>query len=144
MHWGKRFSCDFVLHFHKVGEKKSHGWCSRFWFIITHPGETHAMAMNWTKEFHLIWIYHFLRPIDNNFQSTSCIIWHTSAFSACLPSLRMSSWHPCFHWPFLMRFWWTVDRWTESSSASQVLCQVLAGLFSYFSRRWLSDTVYVL
>jgi len=39
--------------------------------------------------------------IATDFQS--CVIWHSSAFSPCFPSLRMASWQPPFHGD---HFWW--------------------------------------
>jgi len=45
-----------------------------------------------------------IRPVVTDFQSTSCAIWDTSAFSSCFP--------------FPMRAQWTVDGSTEGPDAS--------------------------
>ena len=74
------------------------------------------------------WIHPSIRPVAPDFQSTSCVIWHSSAFSSCFPSWRLASWQPSFMETIfneaLMNSRWISWR---SRCISQVLCQVFAG-----------------
>ena len=73
-------------------------------------------------------IHPYIRPVATDFQSTSCVFWHTSAYSRCFPSLKMASWQPPFHGD---HFW---------SDVSLRYCQVLLD-FSFFLKDIPLDTV---
>lgn len=38
-----------------------------------------------------IWLYLSIRPVVTGFQSSSCVIWHSSAFPSSFPSLGMTA-----------------------------------------------------
>lgn len=44
-----------------------------------------------------ILIHHLIKVVYNNFQSSSCVTWHTLAFSPSFSSLRKASWNPPYH-----------------------------------------------
>jgi len=48
-------------------------------------------------------IHPSIKPVATDFQPTSCVIWHSSAFSPRFLLLRMTSWQPRFHGD---HFWW--------------------------------------
>lgn len=74
----------------------------------------------------------FIRPVPTDFQSRFCIIWNTSAFSSCLPILRIASYYPPFHWDHFWWTQWTVDGTTKGSNASLRSCVgSLLDLFIY-------------
>ena len=81
-----------------------------------------------------------------DFQSTSCVIWHTSAFSPCSPSLRMASWQP----PFFHgdHFWWGFIEQSMNQLRVQMHLSGLVSGFCWISpsflRTSLSDTVRLL
>lgn len=75
-----------------------------------------------------------IRPVATNFQSSSCVMWHISAFLTFLKNGFVTAIFPLRL--FLMRLQWAVDESTEGPDFSLS--------FSYFLRKWLSDTETIL
>ena len=91
----------------------------------------------------LMWRYGlwggFIRPDATDFQSTSSVIWYTSAFSPCFPSLRMGSWQPPFHGD---HFWWGFSE--QKMDQLQVQLHLSGPVSGLFSSTSLSDSVHPL
>lgn len=94
--YGKSLNCD--LSFDKIPN-------TIVWNATPHcftsflTSSTHAIS---TKKGQ-VWVHHFIKPAVPDFHYCSCVIWHTSGFLSCFPSLRMA-WQLPFWWDHFI-FW---------------------------------------
>lgn len=104
-------------------------WLQTLTVVLFSRSPPSTLTMTWIRLKN--WLHHSIKPVATNFQSSSCSVWHTSAFSICLLSIRTMT------ATLLSLTHGSAEGWLYHSGAVWTLCWI----FSYFLRTECSDTV---